>query len=106
MKKIEEVTCIKFENRTKNHHKERVLELYKISLELIFMMRLKEESLSSQAVVLPRAKTSKKDFIRFRPGFGCYSNVGRNGGQQDISLFPKCAQEHTLIHEVSFSIKT
>ena len=65
MKKIEEVTCIKFENRTKNHHKERVLELYKISLELIFMMRLKEESLSSQAVVFPELGPQKRTTFDF-----------------------------------------
>ena len=46
---------------------------------------------------------SKKDYIEFRHGNGCYSVAGRNGKKQDIVLAPPCAEEHTLIHEVRLS---
>ena len=49
-------------------------------------------------------KTSNKDFIRFIRGFDCHSVAGREGGTQHIVLASYCAKEHTLIHEVYFSI--
>ena len=41
-----------------------------------------------------------KDYIEFRHGSSCYSSAGRDGERQDIVLDPRCAEEHTLIHEV------
>lgn len=46
--------------------------------------------------------TSLKDFIRFRHGLSCHSLAGREGHEQDIVLAPFCAEEHTLVHEVTF----
>ena len=48
-----------------------------------------------------------KDYIEFQNGNGCYSFVGRDGEQakQAIVLFERCAEEHTLIHEVHCAIK-
>ena len=45
---------------------------------------------------------SNKDYIKFLPGGGCHSKVGRQGGSQHIVLASYCSEEHTLIHEVYF----
>ena len=54
---------------------------------------------------LCRHRTSNKDYIEFRHGGGCSSIAGRKGGVQSIKLAPRCAQEHTIIHEVYFVIR-
>ena len=41
-----------------------------------------------------------KDYIKFRDGISCYSFAGRVGKRQEIVFFERCADEHTLIHEV------
>ena len=101
MRKIEEQTCIKFEERSKNHHQE--LALYTSQTEGDFIRNLPLNSLSQNwkfhlSIIEPR----QKDFIEFFPTLrrDCYSYVGRVGGQQKIVLFEGCADEHTLIHEV------
>ena len=43
-----------------------------------------------------------KDYIEFFHGNGCFSFAGRDGKKQKITLGAYCAEEHTLIHEVSF----
>ena len=43
-----------------------------------------------------------KDYIEFFHGNGCFSFAGRDGKKQQILLGAYCAEEHTLIHEVSF----
>ena len=53
-----------------------------------------------------RNKTSGKDYIEFQNGNGCYSLAGRNGKKQAIVLFDRCAEEHTLIHEVYYNIES
>ena len=49
----------------------------------------------------------KKDFIEFVPTKRrvCYSFIGRDGGRQNIVLFEGCAEEQTLIHEVSLAYR-
>ena len=42
-----------------------------------------------------------KDYIKFRHGNSCHSLAGRDGQSQDIVLSPLCAEEHTLVHEVT-----
>ena len=55
--------------------------------------------------VLNSKKNSLKNYIEFRHGSACYSYVGRKrlrkGQGQEIGLAPRCAEKHTLIHEVS-----
>jgi hypothetical protein len=42
-----------------------------------------------------------KDYIRFQDHYGCYSNIGRIGGKQTISLDTSgCMTERTVMHEV------
>ena len=87
MKKIESVTCIKFEERSKNQHQELFFYIEpKLSLSFYFEFE----------------KNSVKDYIEFWHGRGCYSSAGRVGQRQYITLSPKCAEEHTLIHEVFY----
>lgn len=45
------------------------------------------------------ARTSEVDFVTFRPGSGCSSQVGRRGGQQFVNLAPGCDRGRT-IHEI------
>jgi len=49
---------------------------------------------------LHQGVTGKKDYIEFRDGISCHSFAGRAGQRQEIVLFERCAEEHTLIHEV------
>ncbi|MFE1437180.1 Dot/Icm T4SS effector Zinc-dependent metalloprotease LegP [Streptomyces sp. NPDC058739] len=43
------------------------------------------------------------DFVRFMPGSGCTSNVGRRGGMQKITLGPNCSTGNA-IHEIGHTI--
>jgi hypothetical protein len=45
------------------------------------------------------ARTTEVDFVTFRPGSGCSSQVGRRGGQQFVNLAPGCDRGRT-IHEM------
>ena len=47
-----------------------------------------------------------KDYIEFFHGNTCRSFAGRSGQRQEIVLDPRCAEEHTLIHEVTFLEET
>ncbi|WP_406002752.1 Dot/Icm T4SS effector Zinc-dependent metalloprotease LegP [Streptomyces sp. NBC_00829] len=43
------------------------------------------------------------DFVRFVPGGGCSSNVGRQGGRQTITLGPDCTTGNA-IHEIGHTV--
>jgi hypothetical protein len=45
------------------------------------------------------ARTTETDFITFRPGSGCSSQVGRRGNQQFVNLAPGCDRGR-VIHEI------
>ena len=47
-------------------------------------------------------QSNEEDYIDFFVGDGCYSEVGRRGGRQEISLASGCWYSHTVSHEVSF----
>jgi len=46
-------------------------------------------------------RSNQRDYIDFFVGGGCYSQVGRRGGRQEISLGNGCWYSHTVSHEVS-----
>ena len=48
-------------------------------------------------------RTSEKNFVTFRPGGGCSSQVGMRGGQQFITLAPGCDRGST-IHEIGHAV--
>ncbi len=51
-----------------------------------------------------RARTAQDaDFVRFVPGGGCSSMVGRQGGAQNITLGPSCTLGNT-IHEIGHAV--
>lgn len=50
-----------------------------------------------------RTRTTESDFITFRSGGGCSSHVGRQGGQQFITLGSGCSTGNT-IHEMGHAI--
>ena len=46
-------------------------------------------------------RSNQRDYLDFFVGGGCYSQVGRRGGRQEISLGNGCWYSHTVSHEVS-----
>jgi Astacin (Peptidase family M12A) len=48
-------------------------------------------------------KPEHRDFVTFRPGSGCSSSVGRQGGQQFVNLGPECSTGN-CIHEIGHTI--
>ncbi|MGW0314023.1 Dot/Icm T4SS effector Zinc-dependent metalloprotease LegP [Streptomyces flavidovirens] len=51
----------------------------------------------------PANATQFPDFVRFVPGGGCSSNVGRRGGMQNITLGPNCSTGNA-IHEIGHAV--
>ena len=49
------------------------------------------------------ARAGEADFVRFVPGGGCSSNVGKRGGQQNITLGPGCSTGNA-IHEIGHTV--
>lgn len=45
-------------------------------------------------------RTSETDYVRFRNGDGCSSNVGRKGGRQDVELHYECINKFIVAHEL------
>ena len=48
-------------------------------------------------------RTTETDFIRFFLGRGCWSLVGRAGGQQDLSTSPHCSWGN-IVHEIGHAL--
>lgn len=49
-------------------------------------------------------RTKEKDFIRLISGDGCYSIIGRDGGQQDLSLGHGCRTKGIALHETMHTL--
>ena len=49
------------------------------------------------------ARAGEADFVRFVPGGGCSSQVGRRGGQQNITLGTNCTTGNA-IHEIGHTV--
>ena len=48
-------------------------------------------------------RTTEPNYVTFRPGAGCSSNVGRRGGQQFINVGPGCTTGN-IIHEIGHAV--
>lgn len=48
-------------------------------------------------------RTNEEDFVTFRAGSGCSSSVGRQGGQQFVTLGPECTAGN-CIHEIGHTL--
>jgi hypothetical protein len=48
-------------------------------------------------------RTNQRDFVTFRPGDGCASNIGRIGGEQSVLLGPGCTAGNA-IHEIGHTV--
>lgn len=49
-------------------------------------------------------RTNQSDYITFKPGAGCSSEVGRTGSQQIINLAPDCGTTGAIIHEIGHAV--
>uniref|UniRef100_A0AC35U4N0 Metalloendopeptidase n=1 Tax=Rhabditophanes sp. KR3021 TaxID=114890 RepID=A0AC35U4N0_9BILA len=49
-------------------------------------------------------RTNEKDYLNIVKGFGCYSQVGRTGGKQELSLGRGCLFHEIIIHELMHSV--
>jgi len=45
-------------------------------------------------------ESSDVNYVRFFKGLGCYSNVGRVGGRQDVSIGDNCQFKQVVLHEM------
>ncbi|GFR00086.1 zinc metalloproteinase nas-12 [Trichonephila clavata] len=61
---------------------------------------------NSQIPNIPfRPRIFESDYVMFFSGSGCYSNLGRVGGQQSLSLRANgCLSEGTILHEMSHTV--
>jgi hypothetical protein len=55
--------------------------------------------MNQQTKLCIKARTNEPDYVRFINGSGCYSNIGRKGGVQDISISSGCAFG-SIMHEM------
>jgi hypothetical protein len=55
--------------------------------------------MNQQTKLCIKVRTNEADYVRFINGSGCYSNVGRKGGVQDISISSGCAFG-SIMHEM------
>ncbi|XP_064459114.1 zinc metalloproteinase nas-4-like [Ornithodoros turicata] len=51
-----------------------------------------------------KPRTYERDFVFIVRGVGCYSNVGRTGGQQYLSLGNGCVYHGTVLHEMMHAV--
>lgn len=49
-------------------------------------------------------RRNETDYVRFVNGRGCSSRVGREGGEQIISIGPGCIQKATIMHELMHAV--
>jgi hypothetical protein len=49
------------------------------------------------------SRTVEANFVRFQPGDGCSSHVGRQGGEQAVILGPECSTGNA-IHEIGHTV--
>ncbi|KAK6055353.1 astacin [Cooperia oncophora] len=49
-------------------------------------------------------RNDEQDFLNIVKGYGCYSQVGRTGGKQEISLGRGCLFHEIIVHELMHSV--
>ncbi|CAL8069317.1 unnamed protein product [Orchesella dallaii] len=60
--------------------------------------------ISSRTCIRFTPRTNEKDYVYVSSGSGCYSNVGKAGGKQVVSLPRACRNLGTFIHELIHAI--
>ena len=79
---------------------------YKISENINDKETIKDAMnyISSVTIVSFIEQTNQNDYIEFDKLNGCFSNIGRIGGKQIISIGDGCNNIGTIIHEISHAI--
>lgn len=49
-------------------------------------------------------RSNQKDYVYIKPGDGCNSAVGHQGGVQYMSLGKNCVEQHVVIHEATHAL--
>ncbi|CAL1289966.1 unnamed protein product [Larinioides sclopetarius] len=63
------------------------------------------EEYESKTCIRFRTKTpATKDYVKFTIEGGCWSNVGRKGGEQEISLSEGCHDKVSAVHEIGHAL--
>ncbi|KAH3709931.1 uncharacterized protein LOC127858415 [Dreissena polymorpha] len=49
-------------------------------------------------------RVNEFDYVRFKNGKGCQSSIGRDGGEQTISIGPACLYQGVIMHEMTHAV--
>ena len=49
-------------------------------------------------------RSNEFDFVRFKSGTGCHSSIGRDGGEQTITLGQDCYYKGVIMHEMTHAV--
>ncbi|ESO89257.1 hypothetical protein LOTGIDRAFT_106252, partial [Lottia gigantea] len=67
-------------------------------------MKLAMDEFQNKTCVRFVPRTDEPDYIRIRSDTGCFSPVGRRGGQQLVSIGPGCDSKGTIMHELMHTL--
>ena len=65
------------------------------------MIETQTQVAQNKCITFREADSTTKDYLRIYSEDGCWSNIGKQGGRQGLSLEkPKCVNSHTAAHEL------
>ncbi|GMR48482.1 hypothetical protein PMAYCL1PPCAC_18677 [Pristionchus mayeri] len=68
------------------------------------VMKKAFSSYSKSTCIRFEPRDGEKDFLNVVKGYGCYSQVGRTGGKQEISLGRGCLFHEIVVHELMHAV--
>ncbi|KJH49011.1 astacin [Dictyocaulus viviparus] len=73
-------------------------------LEEVEVIKKAFESYTKNTCIRFQPRNNEDDYLHIVKGYGCYSQVGRTGGKQEISLGDGCLYNEIVVHELMHSI--